>query len=43
MIEKRGTRLMLLDYTRIVIPKEFRTELLAKEHIFPERLSCTWT
>ena len=42
-IEKRGTRLMLLDYTRIVIPKEFRTKGLAKEHIFQERLRCTWT
>ena len=34
---------MLLDYTRIAIHKEFRTEMLAKEHIFKEKLRCTWT
>ena len=33
LIEKDGKRQILLDYTCIVIPKAFRAEVLAREHL----------
>ena len=33
VIEKEDTRLMLIDYPCIIIPKAFRTEVLKREHL----------
>ena len=30
---RRLTRIMLMDYTRIVVPKVFRNKVLMREHI----------
>ena len=35
VIEKKGTMMLLMDYTRIVVPLGFRKEVLRREHISP--------